>query len=234
MTYSGCVRRGLIVSLSVIGALLATPSAVAEEEPPRPIKRTITLQVPDAGMAAVPIEFQVTTTPAKDARSVRMAVQVSSKRGWVNLRTVSPDRRGSAAGTLVSNRAGNKEYRAVVLSPTGRVLAASRPTVTAWAPLVHDVSLRCERADAAIGVDVPCTITVSPPVRLDDMVTVLQEWSRTDWLMLEAARVPGKGTVRTHVAGIAAGVGEYRAILMRDGLVRAESAVVTVTYSAPE
>jgi len=222
------------MSLSVILALAATPAAIAEEEPPRPVKRVVTLQVPDAGMAAVPIAFRVTTTPVKDARNVRMAVQVSSKRGWVNLRTVAPDRRGSAAGTIVSNRAGNKEYRAVVLSPTGRVLAASGPTVTTWAPLVHDVSLRCERADAAIGVDVPCTITVSPPVRLDDMVTVLQQRSRTDWLTLEAARMPEKGTVRTHVAGIAAGVGEYRAILMRDGLIRAESAVVTVTYSAPE
>lgn len=225
------LRRLPLVVVAAI-ALVLTPTAHAEDKP-RPVTRSISLTMAVSGMAVVPMAYRVAVTPATGASSLRAIVQVRSARGWVATRGSSMDRRGRAAGTLVSNRPGAKTYRAVLVSARGRVLAVTPPTTVTWSRLEHRIDLLCERTEAEVGIDVPCTITVSPAVRLEDMLAYLQFRDRTDWTMLEALRVRADGTARTHVAGLAPGIGEYRAILMRQAQFQASSAIVTVTYSDP-
>lgn len=225
------LRRLPIIVVAAV-ALILTPAAHAEDKP-RPVTRSISLTVATSGMAVVPVDYRVAVTPAAGARALRAVVQVRSARGWVTTRGSSLDRRGRAAGTLVSNRPGTKTYRAVLLSARGRVLAATPPTTVTWSRLEHRIDLLCERTEAEVGIDVPCTITVSPAVRLEDMVVYLEFRDRTNWTLLEAMRVRTDGTARTHVAGLVPGIGEYRAVLMRQAEFQGSSAMVTVTYSDP-
>jgi hypothetical protein len=224
------VIRRFVITLCVALMCSAPPLAAAEDAPKQPIKRSISLTLTGEAMAAVPMPYRVTVSPAADTRSLRAAVQVLSERGWVTLRSVTPDRRGGASGTIVSNRAGVKDYRAVVLSAKGRVVASSRPTSVTWTPLVHSVGLSCTRSSATVGNDIPCRVTVTPAVRMDDMIAALQVHDRDVWLLIEAMRIPQDGAVRTHVVGHAAGAAEYRAVLMRNASVRAESEILTITY----
>lgn len=222
--------RRFAITLCIALVCSGAPLAAAEDEPKPPIKRSVSLTVTSDGMAAVPMPYRVAVSPAAGARSLRAAVQVLSERGWVTLRSNTPDRRGGATGTIVSNRAGVKDYRAVILSAKGRVVASSRPTSVTWAPLVHSVGLSCTRSSAAVGSDIPCRVTVTPAVRMDDLIAVLQVRDRDGWLLIEAMRIPQDGAVGTHVVGHAEGTAEYRAVLMRDASVRAESQILTVTY----
>lgn len=223
--------RRPVIAISIVFALAVTPAVLAEEDPRPPVRRTVTLMLPDTGMAVVPIAYRIRATPTTGATRLRAAVQVRSDRGWVTLRSSAPDRKGSAAGTLVSNRPGEKVYRAVLVSPQGRVLASTVPTTVTWSRLEHQVTLQCNSGSAVIGVDLPCKINVSPAVRLDDMVAILQVRGRTDWVLVEASRLRTDGEARTHVTGFAPGPADYRVLLMRDAQVQAESAIVTVTYS---
>jgi hypothetical protein len=218
--------------MCVVFALAGTPAALAEDDPRPPVRRTLTLLLPDTGMAVVPLAYRVRATPSAGATRLRAAVQVRSARGWVTLRSSAPDGRGSAAGSLVSNRPGEKTYRAVLMSPQGRMLATTSPATVTWSRLEHRVTLQCDRESALIGVDIPCTIRVSPAVRLDDMIAVLQLRGRTDWLLVEASRLRTDGEIRTHVSGFVPGLAEYRVILLHNARVQAESAIVTVAYSA--
>ncbi len=222
------LRRTLLAGC-VLALCASGQVAVADDRRPAPpIKRTIALTLTDAAMAAVPIGYRIRATPATGAPRLRVAVQVRSARGWVTLRSSAPDRRGNVSGSVVSNRAGVKQYRAILLSTRGRVLSATPPTTVTWTRLEHRVELACTAASAPVGVDVPCTIAVTPAVRLEDMIAVLQMRGRTEWIPLEAARVPASGRVSTHVTGLAPGTAEFRAQLMRDAVVRAESAMVSI------
>lgn len=225
------LRRLSIVVVAAV-ALVLTPAAHAEDKP-KPVARSISLTMATSGMAVVPVGYRVSVTPATGVSSLRAIVQVRSARGWVTTRGSSVDRQGRAAGTLVSNRPGAKTYRAALLSARGRVIAVTPPTTITWSRLEHRIDLTCERSEETVGIDIPCTITVSPAVRLQDMVAYLQFRDRTDWTLLEALRVRTDGTVRTHVAGLTPGIGEYRAILVRQAEFQASSAMVTVTYSDP-
>jgi hypothetical protein len=160
-------------------------------------------------------------------------LQVRSRQGFTTVRPAKLDNRGKATGTIVSNRAGTKEYRAALLSAKGRVVAASTPVTVTWAPLRHSVALDCAASSAPVGVDIPCTITVTPAVRLDRMIASLEVMGRTAWVPLEAARVPTDGTLKTHVAGINAGEGIYRVRILRDARAITISPTVSIAYSAP-
>jgi hypothetical protein len=192
----------------------------------------VSLTLPSEGMAVVPLDFQLQAAPADAAQRLRAAVQVrSADRGWVALKPVPLDKRGRGVGALASNRPGNKDYRAVLLSTRGRVVAASPVTSVAWAKLEHSADLTCDTDSAQVGTRVACTIAVSPAVRLDDMVVSLQTQGRTQWINLESFRVPERGIIRTDVLGRLAGDASYRAILMSNAEVLTQSGVVTVTYS---
>ena len=219
-------------AVALAGALAATPAVGADEQPP-PIKRSITVSVPAQGMAAVPTAFAVSATPAKRLAEVTAVIQVRSRQGFTTVRPVKLDNRGKATGTIVSNRAGIKEYRAALLSAKGRVVAASTPVTVTWAPLKHSVALDCAASSAPVGVDIPCTVTVTPAVRLDRMIASLEVMGRTAWVPLEAARVPTDGTLETHVAGIDAGEGIYRVRILRDARAITISPTVSIAYSAP-
>lgn len=221
---------GFAVALS--GALAATPVVIADE-PPAPIKRSITVSVPAEGMAAVPMSFTVSVTPAKRLAEVTAVLQVRSREGFTTVRPAKLDNRGKATGTIVSNRAGTKEYRAVLLSERGRVIASSAPVTVTWAPLTYSPTLTCELASSPVAVDIPCTITVTPAVKTHDMLASLQVMGRTEWVAIEAIDVPAKGIIPTHVAGIEPGVGMYRVVLLRDAKVLATSPTISITYPAP-
>lgn len=211
--------------------VIALPSSVSADERPQPRPRAIALSLPTSGMASVPVTFRVTTTPGPGARLLTAAIQVRSQlRGFVTLRKVPMARSGEISGPLVSKRPGKKEYRAILVSPTGRIVAVTGPRTVTWTRLTHEVSLDCATSTSPIDVDVPCDITVTPPVRLDRMVASLQVRGATDWVTLESFRVPASGRLMTDVVGRAAGASEYRVLLLRDAAVIAESPTVTVAY----
>jgi hypothetical protein len=229
------LRPVLMVSgfaVVLAGALAATPAVGADERPP-PIQRNVTVSVPSQGMTAVPMAFAVTATPVKRLAGVTAVLQVRSRQGFTSVRPAKLDNRGKATGMIVSNRAGTKEYRAALLSAKGRVVAASTPVTVTWTPLKHSVSLDCAATSAPVGVDIPCTITVTPAVRLDRMIASLEVMGRTAWVPLEAARVPADGTLSTHVAGIEAGEGTYRVRILRDARTVTMSPTVSIAYSSP-
>lgn len=226
------VRRALLTAVLLV-LCVGSGAATAEERPRPPVKRTVALALTGEGMAAVPVTYRIRATPTAGVSRLRAAVQVRAQRGWVTLRSSAPDRRGNASGSVVSNRPGVKEYRAVLLSTRGRVLSSTSPMTVTWTRLEHGVDLSCSATSAPVGADVPCMITVSPAVRLEEMIVVLQMRGRTEWILLEASRLRQDGTARTHVTGLGPGPAEFRVQLMRDALVRAESGVVTVDFEAP-
>lgn len=220
--------------LVALGALFLAPmGAIADERAPSSQRWTVSLDVAATGMAEVRQPFRIDVTPIPKAEGVVFALQVKSREGYLNQQRLTLDSRGRASGLVVSNRAAVRTYRAVLLSARGRVLASSPPVTVNWAPLEHSVSLTCTRSSAPIGVDVPCTVTVSPPVKLDRMIASLQGMGQTDWVPIEALKVTPSGVITTDVKGLAEGVTTYRALLLRDAKVLAESAIISIAYSAP-
>ena len=227
------IRRLTIVLIAVGALSLAPIGAIADERAPASPRWTVGLDLATTGMAEVRQPFRIDVTPIPKAEGVVYALQVKSPEGFLNQQRLTLDSRGRASGFVVSNRAAERTYRAVILSARGRVLASSTPVTVAWAPLEHSVSLTCTRTSAPVGVDVPCTITVTPAVKLDRMIASLQGMGRTDWVPIEALKVTPSGVITTDVKGLAEGVTTYRALLLRDAKVKAESAIISIAYSAP-
>ena len=173
----------------------------------------------------------MSAAPARGLATFTAVLQVRSRQGFTTIRTASLDGRGQAAGSIVSNRPGTKEYRAALLSAKGRVVAASAPVVVTWARLEHAVDLQCDDTASPVAVKVPCRIDVTPAVRLDDMVVSLQFLGSTDWLNLDNFTVPDSGRIATDVSGRTARSVDYRVQLLRDAQVIAQSSVVTIAYS---
>ena len=224
---------GLLALLIAAGALMLAPAAVSADERPPARKASITLDLTTTAMAEVREPFRVAVAPAPKAEGVTAALQVQSSAGYVTQQRLRLDARGRASGLVVSNRAAVRTYRAVLLSARGRVLATSPPVSVDWAPLTYSAALTCAQSSAAIRVDIPCTITVTPTVRLDRVVASLQVMGRTQWVPLEAVRVPSSGVIRTDVEGLEPGIGMYRVLLLRDARLLAESPTISIAYSAP-
>ena len=227
------MTRRLLALLLTVSALALTPAAVSADERPPTRKPAITLDLATAGMAEVRERFRIAVTPAPKTEGVTTALQVQSSAGYVPQQRMRLDARGRASGLVVSNRAATRTYRAVLLSARGRVLASSTPVTVTWAPLTYTATLRCSQSSSPIRVDIPCTITVAPTVRLDRMIASLQVMGRTEWVPMESVRVPASGVIDTHVEGLEPGVGMYRVLLLRDAKLLAESPTISITYSAP-
>jgi hypothetical protein len=227
------IRRLTIMLVALGGLFLAPMGAIADERAPASPRWTVSLDLATTGMAEVRQPFRINVTPVPKAEGVVFALQVKSREGYLNQQRLALDSRGRASGHVVSKRAAERTYRAVLLSARGRVLASSMPVTVTWAPLEHSVSLTCTRSSAPVGVDVPCTVTVSPAVKLDRMIASLQGMGRTDWVPIEALKVTPRGLITTDVKGLAEGVTTYRALLLRDAKVLSESAIISIAYSAP-
>ena len=227
------MTRRLLALLLAMSALALMPAAASADERPPVRKPSVTLDLSTSGMAEVRQPFRIAVTPIPKADGVTVALQVKSANGYVTQQRLRLDGRGRASGLVVSNRAATRSYRAVFLSARGRVLAASTPVMVTWTPLTYTATLTCGQSSAPTGVDIPCTIKVTPKVRFDDMIFKLEVMSRGGWLMLEAADVPTAGVATTHVAGTDPGVEMYRVLLLRDAKLLAESPTISITYSAP-
>ena len=227
------MTRKLILAVVAMTALVAIPASVSAEERPPTQRPTIALTLATTGMAEVRQPFRIAASLPPKAEGVVAALQVRSSSGFVTQQRVGLDARGRGSGLVVSNRPAERTYRAVLLSARGRVLATSPSITVAWVPLQHTASLTCASSTAPIGVDIPCTITVGPLVKLDGMLASLQSMGPTGWFPLEAVRVPAKGVIETHVEGITAGVGMYRVLLLREAKVIAESPTISIEYSTP-
>ena len=227
------MTRRLLALLLTLSALALMPAAVSADERPPARKPSVTLDLSTSGMAEVRQRFRITVAPVPKSEGVTVALQVQSAAGYVTQQRLRMDARGRVTGLVVSNRAATRNYRAVLLSARGRVLAVSTPVTVAWTPLTYTATLTCAQSSAPTGVDIPCTIKVTPKVRLDDVIFTLEVMSRSGWLLLEAAHVPTAGVASTHVAGTEPGVGMYRALLLRDAKLLAESPTLSIAYSAP-
>ena len=227
------MTQRLLALLLTVSALVLAPATVSADERPPTRKPGVTLDLATSGMAEVRERFRIAVTPAPKAEGVTAALQVQSAAGYVTQQRLRLDGRGRASGLVVSNRSATRTYRAVLLSARGRVLAASIPVTVTWAPLTYTAGLTCAQSSAPIGVDIPCAIVVTPAVKLEDMIVSLQVMGKTEWVPIEAARVPPDGTLDTDVKGREAGVGMYRVLLLRDAKLLAESPTISITYSAP-
>ena len=227
------MTRRLLALLLTVGALALTPAAVSADERPPARKPSVTLDLSTSGMAEVREPFRIAIAPEPKAEGVTVALQVQSAAGYVTQQRLRLDGRGRASGLVVSNRAATRTYRAALLSARGRVLATSTPVTVTWIPLTYTATLTCAQSSAPIRVEIPCTIKVAPIVKLDRMIASLQVMGRTEWVPMEAVRVPASGAIATHVEGLEAGVGMYRVLLLRDAKLLAESPTISITYSAP-
>ena len=226
------MTRRLLALLLAVSALALMPAAASADERPPVRKPAVTLDLATSGMAEVRQPFRIEVSPPPKADGVTVALQVKSANGYVTQQRLRPDGRGRATGLVVSNRAATRTYRAVLLSARGRVLAASTPVTVTWTPLTYTATLTCGQSSAPIRVEIPCTITVTPTVKLDRMIASLQVMGRTDWVPMEAVRVPQGGVIATHVEGLEPGVGMYRVLLLRDAKLIAESPTLSIAYSA--
>ena len=226
------MTRRLCALLLTVSALALMPAAVSADERAPARKPAVTLDLATSGMAEVRQPFRIAVAPAPTAEGVTAALQVQSATGYVTQQRLRLDKRGRASGLVVSNKAATRTYRAVLLSARGRVLATSTPVTVTWAPLAYTATLACSQSSAPIRVDIPCTIKVTPTVKLDDVIFTLEVMSRSGWLMLEAADMPMAGVATTHVAGAEPGVGMYRVLVLRDAKLLAESPTISIAYSA--
>jgi hypothetical protein len=225
------LRRGTAFVIAVLAACLASTMAATAAEPPPAKRPVITLSMPTSAMAEVPENFRISATPASSTARAVAILQVKTSRGFETLQRRTLDARGRTRGVIVSNEAASRTYRAALLSKRGRVIATSRPVTLTWAPLRYTARLDCASSTARVGVEIPCTISVTPQVNLDGMLASLQLKGKTDWVPLEALKVSAKGLASSHVDGWEAGVAQYRVQLLRQALVIAESPAISITYS---
>ena len=224
--------RAATVALGVGAFLLSGAPSAAADPPSRAAARTATLTAASTGMAYVPHNFTIATKPA--LAQARAQVQVATSAGWVGLKKVRLDARGRATVQVTYSSTGIKKYRAAVLNASGSKVAAYSPAVSVrWKRLSYSVSLTCSKSSVPIRVDVPCTIRVTPAVRLSGMVEVIQVMGRVDWQSFDSWSVPKSGVRQTSVEGYDPGLGRYRVRLVRNGVELAVSNVFSISYSPP-
>ena len=216
----------VVVVAVVLGlvAALTGPAAAAE--------RTITLSAPASAMVNVPATFTVRVAPRANAIA---QIQVATSQGWVRVKQAALNDRGIAHVALTSGQAVKRSYRAAIINrSTGKVLGYSSRVSVTWTPLTHSVSLACSQSSAPTRVRVPCTISVTPVVRLTGLSVQLQVMGREDWIPMTTRGVPtDTGKVSVTVEGLEPGLGKYRVLLFRSGKRIATSNMVSVSWSAP-
>lgn len=195
-------------------------------------ERTITLSPPASAMANVPATFTVRVTPRVNALA---QIQVATTNGWARVKQGALNDRGIATVSLTSSQAVKRSYRAAIVSrTTGKVLGYSSRVDVTWAALTHAVSLACDQSSAPIRVRVPCTISVTPVVRLSGLAVELQVMGREDWIPMFRRSVPtDTGKISATVEGLEPGLGRYRVLLFRLGTQIAVSNTVSISWSSP-
>lgn len=229
------LRAGLVCG--VAGALLLPWGVGAASAAPRhdaapSAAVVVTASAAATGMVAVPQTVTVRTQPAVATRVVHL--QMATSAGWVKVANTRLDSQGRASMTVKVTTQGVRKYRAALWNATGsRVVAYSAPFSVTFAPLAYAAQLSCTSSSAVIRVKIPCTIRVTPTVRLTGLSEVLQVMGRTDWQTMGAWSVPATGVRDVTVEGLEPGVGKYRVLLVRNGMQIAESNTVSIGYSAP-
>lgn len=189
-----------------------------------------TLTAPVTGMVHVPVPYSVTVKPVPSNAVARL--QTASSSGWAKIDQVAIDAKGQAKGTVVSSATGTRSYRAAIVDrTTGRVLAYSATITISFSPLRHTAALSCDKSTAPVGVDVGCSIIVTPKVRLSGLSARLEVRGRSSWISIDTWGVPSSGTIATDVEGFEPGVGRYRVRLFRNGTEVSVSNTVTITWT---
>ena len=205
-------------------ALVVGLGSVAQAAP------VATLTAPVTGMVHVPVPYSVTVKPVPSHAVARL--QTASSSGWVKIDQVAIDANGQAKGTVVSTVTGTRSYRAAIVDrTTGRVLAYSATITISYSPLLHTAGLSCAKSTAPVGVDVACSIVVTPKVRVSGLNARLEVRGRSSWVPIDSWGVPSSGTITTDVEGFEPGVGRYRVRLFRSGTEVSVSNTVTIAWT---
>lgn len=224
----------MIVRFLLVGALSLgiAPVAQASDVPTPRQQRTVALTIASSAMASIPTQARIRATPAASTAGLTVLLQVRQRAGFVTIDRLTLDRRGVGTLNVVSSSAGLKDYRAVLLSRSGKRVSASRPVAVTWDPLTYSATLTCQRESAPVTIRIPCAIDISPTVALDGVVVVLEQMTRSGWLALEAFRAPPDGQLATDVRGLTPGSTDYRVVMLKDARPIATSGIVSITYTA--
>ena len=214
----------VLVGMGLITALAVGIGGIAQAAP------VATLTAPVTGMVHVPVPYSVTVKPVPSHAVARL--QTASPSGWVKIDQVAIDAQGRAKGTTVSSVTGTRQYRAAIVDrTTGKVVAYSATITISFSPLRHTAGLSCARSTAPVGVDVACSIVVTPKVRLSGLSARLEVRGRSSWISIDTWGVPSSGTIATDVEGLEPGVGKYRVRLLRNGTEVSVSNTVSITWT---
>lgn len=224
----------MIVRFLLVGALSLgiAPIAQASDDPTPRQQRTVALTIASSAMASIPTQASIRATPAASTAGLTVLLQVRQRAGFVTIDRLTLDRRGVGSLSVVSSSAGLKDYRAVLLSRSGRTVSTSRPVAVTWDPLTYSATLTCQQQSAPVTIRIPCAIDISPTVALDGVVVVLEQMTRSGWLALEAFRAPPDGQLATGVRGLTPGSTDYRVVMLKDARPIATSGIVSITYTA--
>lgn len=224
----------MIVRFLLVGALSLgiAPIAQASDVPTPRQQRTVALSIASSAMASIPTQASIRATPAASTAGLTVLLQVRQRAGFVTIDRLTLDRRGVGSLSVVSSSAGLKDYRAVLLSRSGKTVSTSRPVAVTWDPLTYSATLTCQQQSAPVTIRIPCAIDISPTVALDGVVVVLEQMTRSGWLALEAFRAPPDGQLATGVRGLTPGSTDYRVVMLKDARPIATSGIVSITYTA--
>ena len=224
----------MIVRFLLVGALSLgiAPIAQASDDPTPRQQRTVALTIASSAMASIPTQASIRATPAASTAGLTVLLQVRQRAGFVTIDRLTLDRRGVGTLNVVSSSAGLKDYRAVLLSRSGKTVSTSRPVAVTWDPLTYSATLTCQQQSAPVTIRIPCAIDISPTVALDGVVVVLEQMTRSGWLALEAFRAPPDGQLATGVRGLTPGSTDYRVVMLKDARPIATSGIVSITYTA--
>lgn len=190
-----------------------------------------TLSAPAAATVGVPTVVTVRVTPAP-ANAVAQ-IQVGTTSGWVRIEQVAVGSNGVATANVSSEVTGTRAYRAAIIQRSnGHVLANSKPVDIAWRPVTYTAALACTKSTAVVRVEVPCSITVTPAVRLSGLVAQVQVKGMSAWVPIDTWSIPASGVRSITVTGVNPGLGQYRVRLVRAGLQVAVSNTVSIAWTA--
>lgn len=206
----------------VIGAATATAA----------VPWSLSISAPSTAMAWTTAPVSVSVAPPSKAAGRTVALQVKSASGFVTRDRARVDNSGRAHFTVVNERPSAVTYRVALVVGGGAPMVYSSPVTIRWVPLAYRVRLGCASTSSPIRVDIPCTISVTPAVRVQGLAAVLQVTGRTTWVTIDSFRVPPSSTIATDVEGFEPGLGKYRVRLLRSGNLLTTSNTVSIAYSA--
>lgn len=193
---------------------------------------SLNVSAPSTAMAWTTVPVSVSVTPPSKASGRPVVLQVKSGNGFVTRDRARVDGSGRARFTVLNERASTVTYRVALIVGGGAPMVYSSPVTIRWVPLEYRVRLGCASTSSPIRVDIPCTIAVTPAVRVQGLAAVLQVMGRTTWVTIDSFRVPTSGTIATDVEGFEPGLGKYRVRLLRSGNLLTTSNTVSIAYSA--